>query len=381
MKKIRVLQVFTVMNRGGAESMIMNYYRHIDRSKIQFDFMVHRNQKGHFDNEIELLGGKIYRMPPITVRGLKVYQNELELFFEKHKEYTIVHSHLNALSKYVLKKAMKFGINTRIAHSHIALTKFSYQSFFKRDSSLKENFKILFKSFIKKSATKYATHYFACGVDAGNWLFGKENIHKVSIINNAIDASKFEYNSEISKKNKTGLKIKNKLVIGHVGRFNTQKNHLFLIDIFKEIQKIQINSILLLVGEGDLMTEVKEKIKFYNLENAVYLLGVKSDVSYYLQAMDVFLFPSLYEGLPVTLVEAQAAGLKIIASDTISEEVKLTNLIEFISLDQSAVFWAKKVLQYNTGYKRENQFESISNKGYNIKVNALELEKFYLKKS
>lgn len=381
MKEIRVLQVFTVMNRGGAESMIMNYYRNIDRTKVQFDFLVHRKERGHFDDEIALLGGKIFRMQPIKFETLVSYQKELDRFFLLHNEYAIIHSHLNALSKFVLKKAMKFNVPIRIAHSHIALTTFRYQSFFRKDISFKENFKILFKTYIKKSVSKYATHYFACGIDAGNWLFGKENIHKVSIINNAIDASKFEYNAEVSKKNKRELSVENKLVIGHIGRFNTQKNHLFLIDIFKEIQKIQVNSVLLLIGEGDLMSAVKEKIKSYNLENAVHLLGVKSDVSYYLQAMDIFLFPSLYEGLPVTLIEAQAAGLKVITSENVSKEAKLTNLVEFVSLEKPATYWATKVLECFSEYERPKTFSLISESGYDIKVNALELQQFYLKKS
>ncbi|UMB55460.1 glycosyltransferase family 1 protein [Lutibacter sp. A64] len=377
MKVIRVLQVFTIMNRGGAESMIMNYYRNIDRTKVQFDFLVHRIERGAFDDEIESLGGNIFRMLPITLKGLKVYQNELELFFKKHNEYTIVHSHLNALSKYVLRMAMEFGINTRIAHSHIALAKFSYQSFFKSDISFKEKFKILLKSYIKKSITKYATHYFACGRDAGVWLFGKENIEKVIVINNAIDTSKFEFNKYKSIENKESLGLKDKIVVGHIGRFNLQKNHDFLIDVFKEINKINSNSVLLLIGEGDLKETLIKKVKRLKLDDSVCFLGIQSDIPFYLQAMDVFLFPSLYEGLPVTLIEAQASGLKIIASDTISQEAKLTSLVEFISLNQSAVFWAKKVLQYNTGYNREGQFESISNKGYDIKVNALSLQNFY----
>jgi glycosyltransferase involved in cell wall biosynthesis len=363
------------MDRGGAESMIMNYYRNIDREKVQFDFLVHRLERGAFDDEIEVLGGRIYRMPKINLLKVKKYRQRLQNFFNKHNDYTTVHSHLNAFGIFVLSEAIKARIPVRIAHSHIALQKITFKNI--GNTSIKDVIKISIKNFLKIKIKDVSTHYFSCGEEAANWLFGSKE-KNVYIINNAIDTKKFVYNLNIREKARIQLNLTNSFTIGHVGRFNIQKNHQFLIDIFSEILKVNSNCKLLLIGEGELESTILQKVKKMKLENSVIFLGVKSNISFYLQAMDVFLFPSLYEGLPVTLIEAQASGLPCIVSNSVSKDSKLTKLVEFHSLTNSDSYWAEQVLKHKNRGGRNSTSIEIQEKGYDIKQNALELQEFYL---
>lgn len=362
MDKVRVLQVVTFMNRGGLESMLMNYYRNIDRSKIQFDFLEHREGKHDFTDEILSLGGKIYTVPAVNPLNTNGYLSALDEFFKQHNEYKIIHSHLDCMSTYPLKYAKKHGIPVRIAHSH--------------NTNQEKDWKYLMKMYSRSQMQKYATNLFSCGKDAGQWLYCNS---KFQILNNAIDAEKFIYNSDVSFKTKQSLDLLGKFVIGHIGRFNKQKNHEFLIDIFEKIHIKDNNSILLLVGVGELEEKIKLKVQNLGLTKSVKFLGLRNDIVTLLQAMDLFLFPSLFEGLPVTIVEAQASGLPCIVSDNITTEVKITNCLEYLSLNDDADIWAEKILNYKRKYKRKNMYNTICEKGFDIKANALWLEKFYLK--
>ncbi len=375
-KPIRVLQVFTIMNRGGAESMIMNYYRHINRSKVQFDFLVHRKERGTFDDEIERLGGGIYRLGHIPFHNIKAYKNVLDDFFQLHK-YQIVHSHLNAMSKYVLQSAKKNNIPFRIAHSHTVLPKLSFKNIIKNKLSIIDILKIIYKNQAKKNIYNYITHAFACEEKAGKWLFGQRLINEIKIINNAINANRFVYNNEVKKKIKNELKLNDKIVFGHIGNFTFPKNYHKLIDIFHEIHKQNPESILLLIGDGTLKPAIVKKVKKLNLQDSVRFMGIQKDIPYFMQAMDAFIMPSLYEGLPVTLIEAQAAGLKCFVSDTVDNNVDITGLVDFIPLDDSPKIWAEYILN-NINYERKNTFNQIVTKKYDIKQNALELQNFYL---
>lgn len=359
---IRVLQVVTHMNRGGLETMLMNYYRNIDRNKIQFDFLTHRpeNEKKDYDDEIRSLGGKIYHMPVLNPFS-PGYKKSLDRFFKEHKEYKIVHSHLDCLSAYPLKAAKKNGVPVRIAHSH--------------NTSQEKNLKYLIKDYSKKQIPKYATHLFACGKEAGQWMFGK---HKFQIMNNAIDAKKFIYNEEIRKQKRKELGVEDKFLIGHVGRFNLQKNHEFLIDIFYEISKREPKSVLLLVGNGELEQTIKNKVQTLKLEEKVIFYGISEQIYEILQAVDAFVFPSLFEGLGIALVEAQAAGIESFASlDVIPQEAKVTELCHFISLDKSPKQWAEDILK-KQNYKRTNTYIEIKKHGYDIEENVKKLEEFYI---
>lgn len=364
MEPIRVLNMFTILNRGGAETMMMNYYRHIDRTKVQFDFLVHRQERGAYEDEIEKLGGNIYRTMPIYPQNFYIYQNKLREFFKEHEEYKIIHSHMSELSYLALKEAKKLGVPIRICHAHSSPRGF--------------DLKMIMRQFFKIKMRAYITHMFMCSLNAGSWLFGEKNLNKCIRQRNAIDAKKFSFNIDISKKIKQELNIENKFVIGHVGRFFKPKNHDFIIDIFKTVYNENNKAVLLLVGDGPLKKNIEEKVSFWGLNDRVIFAGVRADVSSLLQSMDVFLFPSLFEGLPVTVIEAQAAGLNCIVSDTITQELNITGLVAYMSLQDSPEIWAKRILPYSQGYKRENTFEKIVKAGYDIKECAKWLEEFYL---
>ncbi len=372
---IRILQVLTVMNLGGAETMIMNYYRNVDREKVQFDFLLHRPERGFFDDEIESLGGKIFRMPAISPKTYLSYKKQLNVFFKSHPEYSIVHSHLNALSCIILKVAKKYNIPVRIAHSHLAVEPFILKKILKKNTDVRATVKDATQSLIRHNVPKFATHYFSCGEKAGQWLFGKRN--GVTIINNAINSKKFAFDTEMSSSIKADLNITNKKVIGHVGRFNEQKNHFFLIRVFNEILKKNKNCVLMLIGDGNLKSAIEQEAEKLGISESILFLGVRKNIPELLQAFDVFLFPSLYEGLPVTLIEAQASGLNIVTSDTVTQEVNITNQTSFLSLKDPLEKWADITIA-SLDYNRMDTTDQIKKGGYDIYENAKNLQEFYL---
>lgn len=360
MNQLRVLQVVTHMERGGLESMLMNYYRYIDREKIQFDFLVHRQERAAYDDEIEAMGGKIYRLPRL-VPWSKAYLTALNRFFDEHPEYRIVHVHQDCLSSVILKAAQQHNIPVRIAHSHSA----------NQDKNLKYPVKLWYK----RSISKYATNLFACGEDAGDWMFGGEPFQ---IINNAIDVAAYTYVPTKRQEMRRQLGLENELTIGHVGRFNQPKNHPFLLDIFAVLLKKEPNAILLLVGGGENMPKIQAKAHTLGIAEHVRFLGVRSDVADLMQAMDVFVFPSLYEGLPVTMVEAQAAGLPCLISDKIPPECILTNgLVGVLPLSAEPETWAAKILE-KKNLPRIDRRSEIAAHGFDITTEAVKLQKFYL---
>lgn len=358
MRQIRVLHVVTYMGRGGLETMLMNYYRKIDRKKIQFDFLVHRDFEADYDEEILKLGGKIYRMPVLNPFSIE-YHKALEKFFAEH-QYEIVHSHLDCLSAYPLRAAKKYGARVRIAHAH--------------NKNQDKNFKYIIKLISKRLMPIYATHLFACSKEAGEWMFcGK----KFVVMNNAIDAAKYVYNQKLEKIERETLNLSDNFVIGHIGRFNPQKNHDFLVDIFREILKYEPSAKLLLIGEGDGMEKIQGKVKKIGIQEEVIFLGNCADVPELLQAIDVFVFPSLYEGLGIAAVEAQAAGVPCVLSDQVPEECRIVENVEFLSLNESADLWARHICKYRYD-KKSNQYHAICDARYNITSNAKWLEEFYL---
>ena len=357
---IRILHVVTYMGRGGLESMLMNYYRHIDRDRVQFDFLTHRSFRADFDDEIESLGGKIYHLPRL-VPWNPSYRNALNHFFTEHKEYKIVHVHQDCLSSVILKCAARHHVPVRVAHSH--------------NSNQDKNLKYIVKLYYRKQIPKYATALFACSQEAGNWMFHGTPFW---VMNNAIDAKQYQVDTQPAQQVRRALNISDhSLVVGHVGRFSTQKNHTFLLKVFSEIHKIIPDSKLLLVGDGSLRTQIERQAKLLNIDKQVIFTGIRSDVSELMQAMDVFVFPSLYEGLPVTLVEAQAAGLSCFISDKVPSECKITDLVTQIPLDVPASQWAKIILKTHTS-TRKNTYAQIAAAGYDIVEDAKWLQKFYL---
>lgn len=355
---MRILHVVTSMNRGGLETMLMNYYRKIDREKLQFDFLVHRQERADYDDEIESMGGRIYRISKLNPFSIS-YRNELKHFLEEHKEYQIIHVHQDCLSTVALKIAKKCKIPVRIAHSH--------------SSSQEKNLKYVIKLFYKRSIAKYATHLLACGKEAGQWMFCGADFQ---ILNNAIDAEKYIYRENVRNQLRDEMEIlPEELVVGHVGSFGYPKNHEFLIEIFESLSK-KVPCKLLLIGDGALRTEIENEVRAKKMEDRVIFTGVRSNVADFMQAMDVFVFPSRYEGLPVTLVEAQAAGLPCLISENIPMECKKTNLIDQMSLEASREAWADKIVELSK-VPRSNTYEEICRAGFDIKENAVKLQKFY----
>ena len=362
MDTIRVLEIVTDMGRGGIETMLMNYYRHLDRDDVQLDFLVHRQKRSVYDDEIESLGGRIYRLPPLNPFSTE-YKRELEEFFSAHPEYKIVHCHLDCMAGVPLRVAKHHGVPVRIAHAH--------------SSNQTRNIKYPLKLLLKKGISKQATMLFACGESAGKWMFSGEPF---TIIRNAIDAAAFRYSPEMQKTVREELfpHKSNAFVIGHVGSFWSPKNHLFLLDIFKEIHRKDPNSILLLVGTGGLMDAVREKAQNLGLQASVHLIGDRKDVYRIMQAMDVFVLPSLFEGLPVTMVEAQAAGLPCFISDKVPLECKITDQVTQIPLQAPAEQWAAQILSARNT-KRRDTYAEITATGFDIVENAKRLQDFYLK--
>lgn len=360
---IRVLHVLNNLGYGGAEAFIMNIYRNIDRDKIQFDFLVRSHLNEKYEEEIKKLGGNIYITSPFPKKIIKNYKETKQFFKENYKKYNIVHVHANSLLYMLpLKLAKKYEIRTRIIHSH------STQS----QSII---FKIIHK-FNKIRINKYANVFFACTPDAGKWMF-KTNF---SVINNAIDIDKYKYDSQVRVKIRKELNIQNKLVIGHVGRLTKVKNHLFLLRIFKEILKINNNAMLLLVGDGELKSELEKQCYELNIEKKVIFLGNKSNVNEYLNAMDIFVFPSLYEGLGISVIEAQCSGLPCIVSENIPKEAFLTDDIHVISLTTPIEQWVNKILKYSCNYKRLDISRTVAEAGFDIKNNAKKIQQFYWEK-
>jgi glycosyltransferase involved in cell wall biosynthesis len=364
---IRILQVVTIMNRGGLETMLMNYYREMSKNGFQFDFLVHREEAGDYDKEIEALGGRIYRMPNIRPGNYRRYFKELDAFFEKNNRYRIVHAHMNENSSFVLRAAKKVGIPCRIMHSHA--------------SDLKLDYKYPFRMYARSVIRNNPSEYFACSNRAGEWLFGKKKISNsnFSIINNAVKTEDFIFNEETRKKVREEIKAEDKLVIGHVGRFHESKNHIFLLQVFESLFKKHNQSVLVLVGDGDTRKMIEREAEKRGIYHAIRFLGVRDDIADLLQAMDMFVFPSHFEGLPVVLIEAQAAGLRCILSDRITRDVDITGRMEFIPLERSADYWSEAILK--STYEHVDTQQILIKNGYDAAQMAKWLGDFYMTRS
>lgn len=359
---IRILQLFTILNRGGAETNVMNYYRKLDKSKFQFDFAVHREEKGAYEEEIVALGGKIFRFSNIHPFKLANYKQQIVQFFDKN-QYSIIHGQCSELGYFFYKEAHKRGVPVIIAHGH--------------NSNSKLDLKFLFRWFWKKSMMRYVNTYFSCGEEASVWLFGKKTAPQAFTMTNAIDSKLFAYNEEKSLQIRKELNAEQTKNFIHVGRFNVQKNHEFLIAVFHLLLQRDSQQQLFLVGEGELKLTIQEQVKKLGIEEKVTFLGSRNDVNELLQAMDVFLFPSLFEGLPVSLVEAQASGIQCVISDGIPKEaILIPENVTVISLKESAVQWANKIHALNQFDKKDVSF-LIKEKGYDIGANVRILEEKY----
>lgn len=361
---LRVLHVVVNMNRGGAETLIMNLYRNMDRTKVQFDFLTCK--AGVFDEEIIKMGGKVHRINYVTEAGHSGFIRELKHFFTTNSEYEIIHSHMDKMSGFVLRAAKEVNIPVRIAHSHNTESEGGFAS-------------RMYKWYAGNQVKPNATHFYACSNAAAKWLF-REKHDKAFILKNGIETDKFHYSLEIRNEVRSRLNLdKDTLVLGHVGRFSPQKNHQLLLDIFAELNDKVQNSILLLAGDGPLKPEIKKQINTLNLNEKVRFLGVRDDIHGLLQAFDLFIFPSLHEGLPVTLIEAQGAGLPCIISDTITKEVDMgVGLVQYLPLTDTAD-WVEQIVTIEKNIQtRTIDKKALSVKGYDIRKTAEQTQTSYL---
>ncbi|MBD2872047.1 glycosyltransferase family 1 protein [Paenibacillus arenilitoris] len=360
---IKILHAAVNMNRGGAETLIMNLYRHIDRTKLQFDFLTCK--PGVFDEEIERLGGRIHRIPHITDVGHRGYVRALRRFFAEHGDYPIVHAHMDRMSGLVLRAARGANIPVRIAHSHNT----------RSEGGLLAR---LYKRYAGAHIRYSATHRIACSDAAARWLFGGRAA-SARIMRNGIACERFAYSPEVRSALRSELGVREgTLAIGHVGRFVHQKNHAQLVELFGEVRRRRPDSVLLLAGDGPLRPAIEQRARELGLADNVRLLGVRSDIDRLMQAFDVFVFPSLHEGLPVTLVEAQGAGLPCVISDAVTPEVDMgIGLVRFFPL-RELTRGVEHVLEAAEQRGRIIPPAALARKGYDIKQAAREAAAFYL---
>lgn len=365
MEPIRVLQVVTTMERAGLETMLMNYYRHMDTDRVQFDFLKHREGHHAYDDEIRALGGKIYSVPPFNPLNTNGYLDALDAFFGEHPEYRIVHSHLDCLSSVPLRYAKKHGVPVRIAHSHV--------------SRMTWDIKYPVRACCRARIPHMATELFACSEEAGRWMYGR---HPFRVISNAIDCGLFAYDADTAACLRRENGLKGRFTVAHVGRFDPVKNHGFLLDVFREIVCRNRESVLLLAGVGPAMDDIREKVRACGLEEQVRFLGSVSNVAQVLAMADVFVFPSLYEGLGISLVEAQASGLPCFASaDCVPDDANVTGQVTYLPLDAGAKIWAEQILSVrNRSSDRCGKVELLAEKGYDIAAEAKKLQDYYLRK-
>ena len=364
MEPIRILCVFSSLDRGGAESMCMNLYRNIDRSKVQFDFVKHNSAKGAFEDEITSLGGRIFAAPRYKLYNHISYQQWWRHFLKEHTEYHIIHVHWFTIASVICPVARS---NNRIVigHSHIAGVT--------AEKGVKQTIINYIKHVLQSKLEKRVDYRFACGQDAGKFLYPNSTF---TVVNNAIDSDSYRYDESIRNLVRQEMNLTDKVVFGTVGRITEQKNPLGIIEIFKEILAHIPNAHLLWVGNGDMRETVERQVADCGLQDKVILTGVRIDVNRLMQAMDVFILPSFYEGLPVVAIEAQAAGLPCLLSNAVTTEAAVTDLCTFLPIDRPEL-WADAAEKALAAPRRNTQQEIIR-AGYDIKTTAAWLIEFYL---
>lgn len=362
---IRVLQISYGMDRGGAETLIMNIYRNIDRSKVQFDFLLHNPERTAYEDEIESLGGRIYRIARFLGYNKLSYDRNLKKFLLSHPEYRIIHDHLMDSSGETFRVAKKYGRIT-VAHSHIV-------EYYSRPSDY-------IRFFFRRNLYKYADYCFACSREAGNWLYrGKKDF---TVLRNGIETEKYRYSAEIREEKRKELGLPDDdFLITNIGRMVEQKNQKRLIDIFALFNEKHPESKLMIIGTGPLENELRKKVENKKIERSVIFTGERGDVPALLAASDLFLFPSLFEGFGIVIIEAEASGLDSVFSSNIPEDVDLIpDLVTRINLTSSDEEWVKAVETAATKKERfrENDYLAVREKGFDIRESAEYMEKFYL---
>lgn len=360
-KPIRILHVLQRMEAGGTQALLMNLYRKIDKSKIQFDFLVEYPDKQFYDEEVIKLGGKIFYTNVRNDFNIFRFQKILKKIILENN-YKIIHVHAYTIGFFALQVAKNCKVPVRIAHSH--------------SNNMTQDWKKYLKMLMQKLFLINATDFMACSMEAGKYLFKNK---KFEVLNNAIDSEKFVYNAKISEKIKKDLKLEKNFIVGHVGRFKAEKNHKFLIEVFKKIKKIKSNAKLLLIGDGPLKKEIQLLVNKENIKNDVIFLGNCSNVNELLQVMDIFIFPSLYEGLGIVAIESQAAGTPILISNGVPNEANITPICKKIKLTDSPIKWANEAINISKSkLAHTNMQKYIIKSGFDMQSTVNWLEEFYL---
>lgn len=364
---IRILHSVSYMNRGGIETMLMNYYRNIDRSEIQFDFLCNSPLPGAYDDEIQELGGRIFRSPGFSPLKRLAYKRFMQELFASHPEYSIVEAHNGPFGRYALKAAKDSGIPVRIYHAH--------------GCDIPFNLKWPLKYYCKEMLRFSMNEHFVCGLKAGLYYMGKKIMGegKYHFIPNAIDVEKFLFNENTRNNLRNRYDLNNKIIIGHIGRISLPKNHKFLLEIFARLHQINPATHLVLVGDGEWRKRIERQIESLDIKESVLMVGNVNNPHDWYQAFDLFLMPSLWEGLPVVGVEAQASDLPCVFSTAVTDEIALTEKAGFLDLKQPSEEWAKHINNIITNIpQRKNRFDLITEKHYNIRVEARKLQTLYL---
>lgn len=365
---IRVLQELSALDGGGVAKLLFDYYSNMDRTKIHFDFLIYDfYDEGIYEKPLKDLGCTIFKLPRIKKDKKGYLKGMAEVI--RNGNYDVVHSHMGSRGLFMMYFGKNYGVKKRIVHSHIA---------FEPASKMKRHLNHL----LSVIAKHYATELFACGKDAGTYMWGVKDsaAGRVHIMTNAVSTERFSFSSDMRQQKREELGIENQFVIGIVGRLSSQKNYPFLFRVYQEVLKIRNDTILVVVGRGIEEESIKRVAVETGIDGAIRFLGVRSDVPELLNAFDVFVLPSLYEGLPVVLIEAQSNGLREIVSDRITKEMDITDLIEFLPIDGTEKQWANMIAECvsNTNNRVEYS-EKVAEAGYDIKVESLKMQEYYLK--
>lgn len=363
---LRVLHSVSNMARAGIETMLMNYYREIDRDQIQFDFLANKPVPGEYDEEIRSMGGRVFVSPGLNPLHFPRYRRFVADLLHSNPEIGIIHAHNEAMGYYALQSAKDAGLPVRIAHAH--------------NTQIIRDYKYPLKLVCKQFLPGAATDYWSCGRDAGIYYYGQKRWEASGfLLHNAIDVSRFAFRQEARERLRQLHGLADCFVLGHVGRFNVQKNHSRLLDIFTETVKAVPDARLVLIGVGELEQAVKDKARALGIQDKVLFLGQMPDVSEWYQAMDCFVLPSLFEGLPVVGIEAQAAGLPCFFSDRVTDEVLLSPEARRISLLADDAKWAREILAARqSGADRHQGTDIVRRAGYDIHAEARKLQETYL---
>lgn len=370
---IRILQIVGRMDRGGIETMVMNLYRHIDRSKVQFDFLAHYGREAAYNDEIRALGGRIYEMPALKDEKHVYYWRffsyikALNHFFQEHPEYQIIHGHMTNTASIYMPIARKYGVSCLISHSH--------------NTKAKPGLPGLATTLLQKSVCRYATDFFACSKAAAHWFYPESLISsgRVHVVPNAVDALRFRYNPEKRLQLRRQLNLEDKLTVICVARFRPEKNQAFLIDVLREMLKFRNDTVFVFAGDGPCEDTVKRKVRELHLEEHTRFLGMRADIPDLLSAADAFVLPSLWEGLPVTVIEAQANGLHCTVTEGLTEEMNALGMVNYISLKHPPAKWARALLDA-AARTHCDTYGAMRASGYDINTTAPWLQEFYLNK-